>query len=287
MNKLFSDGNSTVSSDRVLYTASSFARSSLLHLQEIGNLKALRTHTSKREGLQSYLFFVVESGSGSLLYDDRKYELQPSSCVFIDCRKPYSHTTMIDDLWTLRWCHFFGPTMNSVYSKYCERGGRPVFTLASTDNITALLDELMNTSRSSTYMRDMLINEQLSTLIRLIMEQSWHPEDKVSAPKRQSVTDVRAYLDEHYAERITLDELSSLFFIDKYYMTKTFHSQFGVNISTYLQNLRITKAKQLLRFSSKTVEEIGSEVGMENPAYFSRVFKNIEGVSPSKYREQW
>ena len=177
--------------------------------------------------------------------------------------------------------------MNSVYSKYCERGGRPVFTLASTDNITALLDELMNTSRSSTYMRDMLINEQLSTLIRLIMEQSWHPEDKVSAPKRQSVTDVRAYLDEHYAERITLDELSSLFFIDKYYMTKTFHSQFGVNISTYLQNLRITKAKQLLRFSSKTVEEIGSEVGMENPAYFSRVFKNIEGVSPSKYREQW
>ena len=145
----------------------------------------------------------------------------------------------------------------------------------------------MTTAKSSDYMRDMMINEKLSTLLTMIMSYSWHPEDKKQAPKRASVSDVKEYLDVHYAERVSLDELSNRFFIDKYYLAKTFKNQFGLPISTYLQNIRITKAKQLLRFSDKTIETIGYEVGLGNPAYFSRVFKNIEGVSPSKYREQW
>ena len=147
--------------------------------------------------------------------------------------------------------------------------------------------KLMSTARSSDYMRDMRINQLLSELMVCIMSESWHPEDKKASPKRASVVEIKEYLDQHYADRIVLDELSTQFFIDKYYLAKSFKNQFGLSITTYLQNIRITKAKQLLRFSSKTVEEIGYEVGLGAPAYFSRVFKNTEGVSPKTYREQW
>ena len=286
MNELFTN-QAIVSSDRILYTASSFARSSLLHLQEIGSLAAKRSHTSERSGLQSFLFFMVTSGSGVLVYDGKKYELSTNSCVFIDCRHPYSHTTDPNDLWHLSWCHFYGPSLSSIYDKYCERGGRPVFTPDDSTLFVTTLEDLMTTAKSSDYMRDMMINEQLSKLLTMIMSYSWHPEDKKAAPKRQSVSEVKEYLDQHYAEKVVLDELASLFFIDKYYLSKTFKSQFGLPITTYLQNIRITKAKQLLRFSDKRVEEIGYEVGLGAPAYFSRVFKNVEGVSPKTYREQW
>lgn len=286
MTNYFTNKPSIVSSDRVLYTPSSFARSSLLHLQECGSLTALKPHTSSRENLASYLFFMVGSGDGTLTYGGREFELKPGSCVFIDCRKPYSHSTA-EHLWSISWCHFNGPAMGSVFDKYVERGGRPAFIPDSLEPFASTLTSLLTTARSSDYMRDMLINEQLSTLIRLIMSYSWHPEDKKAAPKRTSVNEVKEYLDQHYAEKVSLDELSCRFFIDKYYLTKTFKSQFGLPISSYIQNIRITKAKQLLRFSEKTVEEIGYEVGMDNPAYFSRVFKNVEGVSPKTYREQW
>lgn len=276
-----------VSSNRVLYTPSSFARNSLLHLQEIGNLEAKQAHTSERSGLQSFLFFSVISGSGKLIYDGKEYELQENSCVFINCQKSYAHTTDPDNLWKLQWCHFYGPSLSSIYDKYCERGGRPVFTPSSVEPYIVVLNELMQTAKSSDYIRDMRINSLLSNLLLEVMKESWHPEDKKKAPKRTNVRDVRAYLDKNYSSEITLDQLSSLFFINKFYLTKTFKSQFGLSISMYIQNLRITKAKQLLRFSGKTVEEIGVEIGIDNPAYFSRVFKNIEGVSPSKYREQW
>ena len=277
---------SIVSSNRVLYTPSAFARSSLLHLQEIGTLQALAPHTSSRSNLQSYLFFTVISGSGTLIYDGKKYDLKKGDMVFIDCRKPYSHTTDLN-LWSLRWCHFYGPTLSFVYEKYVERGGRPTFRPEETAPFLSTLDVLYKLASGSDYIRDMRINEELNRLCTLLMEQSWHPEEASSAPKKLSVVEVKEYLEQHYAEKITLDELSKQFFINKYYLTRVFKEQFGQSITAYLTSLRITHAKQLLRFSDKSVEEIGLECGLGQLHYFSRVFKEVEGVAPSVYRSQW
>lgn len=277
---------SIVSSNRVLYTPSSFARTSLLHLQEIGTLQALAPHASKCDGLQSYLFFTVLSGTGVLNYNDKEYNLTSGDMVFIDCRKPYSHTTD-EDLWSLRWCHFYGPTFSFVYEKYVERGGRPTFKPDDAAPFLATLDSLYTLASGSDYIRDMRINEELNKLCTLLMAESWHPEESVLAPKKTSVADVKEYLDKNYAEKISLDGLAGKFYINKYYLTHMFKEQYGQSITNYLQNLRITHAKQLLRFSDKTVEEIGLECGFGALHYFSRVFKEIEGVPPSVYRSQW
>ena len=277
---------SIVSSNRVLYTPSAFARSSLLHLQEIGTLQALAPHTSSRSNLQSYLFFTVISGSGTLIYDGKKYDLKKGDMVFIDCRKPYSHTTDLN-LWSLRWCHFYGPTLSFVYEKYVERGGRPTFRPEETASFLSTLDSLYKLASGSDYIRDMRINEELNRLCTLLMEQSWNPEEATTAPKKLSVAEVKEYLEQHYAEKITLDDLSKQFFINKYYLTRVFKEQFGQSITAYLTSLRITHAKQLLRFSEKSVEEIGLECGLGQLHYFSRVFKEVEGVPPSIYRSQW
>ncbi len=285
-----SSSPSIVDSFRILYTASPFARYSLLHLQEIGELKALKPHQSARSGLNSYLFFTVLSGSGTLTYSNQEYKLQSGDCVFIDCNLPYTHSTDADSLWTLHWIHFNGANMASIYDKYCERGGRVAFSPSSDkmDSISSVWKEIMDTASSDDYMRDMLINQQLSTLLTLIMSESWHPEDQDNMPtKRSLVTNVKQYLDQNYESKITLDGLEAQFYINKYYLTKTFKAQYGVSINNYLLSVRITKAKQLLRFSDKTVEEIGLECGLGSAQYFSSKFKEIEGVSPSVYREQW
>lgn len=284
-NKYFTTA-SIVSSNRVLYTPSSFAKTSLLHLQEIGTLQALAPHTSSRFNLQSYLFFTVLSGSGVLIYDGKKYDLKKGDMVFIDCRKPYSHTTD-SNLWSLRWCHFYGPTLSFVYEKYVERGGKPVFRAAEMAPFLNTLDKLYELASGSDYIRDMRINEELNRLCTLLMEQSWHPEEAVTAPKKMSVVDVKEYLEQHYSEHITLDDLASRFYINKYYLTRVFKEQYGMSITAYLTSLRITHAKQLLRFSEKSVEEIGLECGLGALHYFSRVFKEVEGVPPSIYRSQW
>ena len=214
----------SVQSSRILYTPSPFARSSLLHLQEVGSLTAIRPHTSKREKLQSYLCFMVEDGEGELVYEGKKYELRRGDVVFIDCRKAYSHSTGLNPntvLWSLRWCHFYGPSMPAIYAKYCERGGLPVIRGADVSREAAMareanmareadmgrgadmargadvsqystiLTDIYTLASSSDYIRDMRINGKLTDLLTLLMESSWHREAHTSAPKKMEISQVK------------------------------------------------------------------------------------------------
>lgn len=287
MKDFFNLQNASVNSNRILYTPSVFARTSLLHLQEVGFLDAIHPHTSTRENLVSFLFFVVKKGSGKLVYDNKTYNLEKGDCVFIDCKKAYSHSTS-NDLWSLEWCHFYSSTLSSIYDKYVERGGKPVFHPSSITSYTVLINELYLLASSSDYIRDMRINEKLSSLLTLIMQESWHPEnDTVISRKRLELDSIKNYLDEHYSEHISLEELSNKFFINKFYLTKIFKEAYGITINNYLISKRITKAKQYLRFTDMTIEEIGQAIGMEGSNYFCRMFKKVEGMSPTTYKKKW
>ncbi len=274
-------------SDRIIYTPSAFAKANLLHLQETGQLSATKLHTSRRENLGSYLFFLVKKGSGVLEYDGERYGIKEGDCVFIDCRKRYSHSTS-EDLWTLRWVHFYGPNMNSIYEKYAERGGRPCFTPGNLERFEELLDAIYEIAVSDIYIRDMKICEKLTSLLTLLMEESWNPSAAVPAPSlKRDMQVVKDYLDLHYQEKITLDHLAEEFFINKFYLTRIFREQFGLTINHYLLQIRITHAKRLLRFSDLTIEKIAVECGMADANYFARMFKKVEGCSPGEFRKRW
>ncbi|MBQ2604598.1 MAG: helix-turn-helix domain-containing protein [Clostridia bacterium] len=280
-------GNS-VKSKRIIYTPSNFAKTTLLHLQEVGELTAIKPHVNSREGLNSFLFFIVTNGKGKLLYDNKEYSLNKNNCVFIDCRKTYSHSSSKDNLWSLKWVHFYGANLNGIYEKYAERGGMPTFSPESTSYFSKVLDEISYFAESDDYIRDMKINEKLTSLLTLIMAESWHPENTARiGVKKKSLQNIKYYLDEHYTEKIHLDDLAERFYINKFYLTRVFKEQFGITLLSYLDQVRITHAKQLLRFSELTVEEVGRKVGIEEGAYFNRVFKKVEGITPGEYRRMW
>ena len=174
MNGLFlhdsQDASPVVFSNRILYTPTTFAKSALLYLQAIGSLQANQPHTSSRIHLSSYLFFCVNSGSGELDYQGKKHKLSVGDCVFIDCQQPYSHNTDTG-LWSLSWIHFSGVTMQDIYQKYVERGGRPVFHPEEMSSFTELYRSLFNIASSDDYIRDMRINSALNELLVLLMNE--------------------------------------------------------------------------------------------------------------------
>ena len=288
MSSLFHESLAT--SERVIYTPSVFARENLLYLQEAGSLKATRPHTSSRQGLSSFLFFIVVSGSGTLRSGGRTWELHPEDCVFLNCSDPYSHTTS-RDLWELKWVHFYSSSMPGIYSKYVERGGETVFWPKDLQAFSECLDRIYELASSDDHIRDMRINEMLARLLMLLMEESWHPEKAPSsgaaALKRQSIGEIRSYLDAHFADKVSLDDLAERFFINKYYLARLFREQYGTSIGSYITGLRISRAKELLRFTDMTVEAVGAAVGMQDANYFSRAFRRVEGMTPGEYRRSW
>ena len=287
---LFSDAGS-VRSRRILYTPSPFARANLVHLQETGRLTATAAHTSRRERLQSFLCFVVCAGSGQLVYDGQHFPLKAGDVVFLDCRRPYAHSTggSAGELWTLQWCHFYGPCVAAIYEKYCERGGRPVFHPADAGRFSELMSQGYAAAGNDDYIRAMWLNEKLNTLLALLMAESWQPASlrNPRRPARRDVAPVREYLEEHCTEKIALESVAEHFFLNKHYLARLFKEQYGVSVNSYLTQVRITRAKQMLRFTDKAVSVIAAECGLEDANYFSRVFKKVEGVTPKQYRELW
>lgn len=281
---LFSTGN--VTSERVIYTPSSFAKNSLLHLQETGSLTALTPHVSKRDNLSSYLFFIVLSGSGEIGYEDAKFALKAGDCVFIDCGKPYYHKSS-ENLWTLKWVHFYGRNMKEIYTKYLQRGGGCTFSPVNFSRYELLLDEIFFISKTSDSVRDMKLCERIMSLLTGIMEDGSHFDGRPKPGKREDIHDILIYLDRNFQRKISLDELAAEFYVNKFYLTRIFKEQTGQSISEYLMNKRITHAKALLRFSGKTLEKIAEESGMGDAGYFSKTFKRIEGITPGEYRKIW
>ena len=280
----------SVESNRIVYTPSAFAKNNLLYLQETGNLKALKNHASTRSTLSSYLFFIVLEGSGTFQYNGQTYDLDTGDCVLIDCMKRYTHKTG-SDLWKLQWVHFNGAAMPNIYNKYLEQGGRPVFHTQDPESCTAMLDQIYNFANAEDYLRDMRIHEKLTTLVTRIMELNRRQIDSNDPAQNDtkgfSIQDVKHYLDENWSKKITLDGLADAFYINKFYLTRLFKNRYGTPILTYVLNTRITHAKQLLRFSDDTIENISKTCGFTDQNYFSRIFKKIVGITPSEYRRKW
>ena len=93
------------------------------------------------------------------------------------------------------------------------------------------------------------------------------------------------YIERHYQNRITLEDLADRVHISKSYLTRRFRQYTGTTIITYLNKRRIEAAKVLLIETDCSAAEIAWQVGFESPKYFHRVFKKETAMSPSGFRK--
>ncbi|MCF6334930.1 MAG: PocR ligand-binding domain-containing protein [Spirochaetales bacterium] len=93
------------------------------------------------------------------------------------------------------------------------------------------------------------------------------------------------YMNNHFNEKIILDDVADEVSLSPAYFSKIFKEQTNDNFTHYLNKLRIGKSKSLLRDSTIPLVDIAGMVGYEDQSYFSKVFKKITGSTPGKYRD--
>ncbi|MDR0269211.1 response regulator [Paenibacillus sp.] len=100
------------------------------------------------------------------------------------------------------------------------------------------------------------------------------------------IHDIADYLKNHYAEDISLQDMAARFFLSREYISRRFKQEFGVNISEFLADVRIEKAKLLLLNPQLRISQVAEMVGYQDEKYFSKVFKKLEGRTPNEYRKE-
>lgn len=128
------------------------------------------------------------------------------------------------------------------------------------------------------------LDDMLQELYRFVCKICDFLEKNIKA--NQSVAErAKAYVEAHYADSsLTLDRVASEMRISPNYFSALFKQNTGSSFINYLTNVRIAKAKELLRSGSCKTYEVAMRCGYENPTYFSTIFKRRTGVSPSEYR---
>lgn len=94
-----------------------------------------------------------------------------------------------------------------------------------------------------------------------------------------------AYINRHFEQKLYLKDLSAQFFINQVYCCQLFKKNLGKTFSEYISELRIKKARELLKLTDLSIEEIAIKAGYVDYYYFNKVFKKHCGVTPTKFRK--
>jgi YesN/AraC family two-component response regulator len=92
------------------------------------------------------------------------------------------------------------------------------------------------------------------------------------------------YMNAHFHEKVPLDMVASLVGMTRFEFSRKFRQQYGITFREYLTQCRIRKAVELLEASNARITDVAYVVGIRDPAYFSRRFRQFTGMTPSEYR---
>lgn len=116
-------------------------------------------------------------------------------------------------------------------------------------------------------------------ILSLHLSVSNYLSNKESVPQK-----IREFIHKNYYNSISITEIADIFHFTRSYLFTLFKKEYGISPRAYLINLRIEKAKDLIRHERLfSVNEVSLAVGFRDPLYFSRVFHKKVGISPSEY----
>lgn len=262
------------------YKPVNYRLSSDLSVVEIGYNRVPNGYkqTMKRD---VYILHYIVKGRGILLNNkfDRHcgYLIVPNELEIIEADK--------DEPYESYWIMFKGSGAKKILSLCGLKECNGVFPFSSGKDCAEIIKSaLFELDTANPLEEAALLQSAFYQIIAL------HLKDRsASASSRQNpAKQIRRFVDNNYYQKIEFATVARRFGYTRNYISTLFKNEYGVSPSDYLINLRVEKAKQLLKDDSEdlSISQVAFAVGFNDALYFSRIFSKKVGVSPSMYKEQ-
>ncbi|WP_438446035.1 helix-turn-helix domain-containing protein [Gorillibacterium sp. sgz5001074] len=140
-------------------------------------------------------------------------------------------------------------------------------------NLYAQLSEIRDPKLYAAWFREKVTGPFLKELL-----------ERSDTQVKRMIEEAMIYLQTHYMKDISLDSCADHTGTNPFFLSKSFKQVTGKNFIDYLTELRLEKAKELLRESELRINDVAEQVGYQH-SYFNRIFKKLEGMTPTRYRE--
>lgn len=227
-------------------------------------------------------------GEGEVVVDGRGIKCRKYDCVWLDCSRRAHYRASPGQVWECAFVRVQGRMNSHLFAETCRRlneDGIIQLTFGAGSRFRSLIWQLLSTRTDSSPNPDSVFAH---LLLSLFVEVDLAV---VSASAKQVIVPdiivaIQSYLDRNYSRNISLDDLSRIFSISKFHMSREFKRYVGKSPNDYLIGIRLDKAKVLLVDSRRSIAEIGQLVGIPNTNHFLYLFKSREGITPSAFRKQ-
>jgi len=262
------------------------------------NIHKINSPTLSHSHPENQLIYYIK-GSGKEIIEKKEYEVFPGTIFLIPGNKKHSFIPSKGtsaEIFTLRFEIVKNVIVNLKKDKMSSLKILK-FLYSKTPNIwktsnerknqiDTLINKINDTLREKEFGYLIALNGYILLLLKEFLISMIEKKRNMELSMRDRFfIDITNYLKENFDKKITSKELASVFRISQNYLQKIVKSYTGYSFTRYFNEIKIDYAKKMLKETTLEIKEIAGKVGIFDINYFSRLFKKIEGLPPSKYRK--
>lgn len=235
----------------------------------------------KKITVQTNGLFYITRGSAVVSINGVKHHIEPGTSILLD-----SNATI----------EIGATIMNEIHFYYLKYRNIPASNLDETSSfnmislqiiaqarVISLLEKISEKVSDDPYISWLRKQSLLYELLYVISKNKAIQEKNKNSPIKLTID----YMIKHSEEQLAISDLARLAFMTQSSFCRAFKRETGLTPSGYLRNLRVAQAKDMLKTSSYSIKDVARTVGIADELYFSRLFKNSEGISPTIYRKKY
>jgi len=236
-------------------------------------------------------FLWVRAKEKRIWVDNSEYTLQENDVVFFAPYVPHKTRTPKGGQSFLLQCNPFAES-NGVSLPFLPPSQRKNFFIfrvgtLENKNVLSIFQRLREEHLSKANAHRAFIRALIMELFAYLYRYEILPDPEIPnvSKEKQAVLPVLEYIQNHFTEPVSLAQISEILHVDKSYFCRLFKRAIGVSFLEYVYFLRLKRAEELLLQTEKTVTEIAYETGFPSSAYFTKVFKQRKGYTPTFYKK--
>lgn len=240
-------------------------------------------HIIRDDGYCIHQVIYCTAGEGVLKIAGEAIPIKPGMLFFLPPDIPHEYHQTSQEDFSTNWITFTGENVSGSLSKIGMEKWR-VFTLESLDDIDFIFRKMLSNYKSESAAAGYVGSALLYELLVECYKATICDKKSITSQESNIIKPVIAYINEHYKEDISLQELASVVKITPEHLCKVFKANMNMRPFEYLAKKRIQEAKRLISENRYSIAQVGAMVGYENNSYFCSVFKKYENISPSEFR---
>ncbi|MFI3237782.1 MAG: AraC family transcriptional regulator [Lachnospiraceae bacterium] len=241
-------------------------------------------YINRNNSYQYYVFHLVKSGSGVLIIDGKEHVLKKNDLFIIKPKQAHIYMSSNVDPLQMIWVEFEG-VQNQDILTMLHAMQEPVINISSSATRAGeAFEELVKYIASQEIVNPYQISKKLYGLICDVLEFSmfYAKESKVYPQWLQKAIE---YMNEHVCERVSVKEVGTMVGYSTEHFSRSFSKHMGVSVGQYMMLCKIEQSIQLMKDRELTIGEIAEKLSFSDATHFVKSFKNILGITPSKYRK--